>query len=156
MAFRIRGLSPDRFRRFFSMTDQALRDIGIEPAIADESAPGYPCRVSLSHAAPGERLILVNFEHQPERSPYRSAHAIYVAENSEDAFDAIDRIPEIIRVRMLSVRAFDAKHMMIAADVVDGENAAAHIVTAFRDPDAAYLHIHFAKRGCFAARVDRA
>ena len=156
MSFRITGLPADQFSRYMARTDEELRAMNIEPVIADDSKPGFPCRVSLADAASGERLILINFEHLPTASPYRSAHAIYVAENSDFAYNEIDKIPEPIRERDVSIRAFDAQDMMIDADITDGAQAKTLISRLFDDPRAAYLHIHYAKRGCFAARVDRA
>ncbi len=64
-------------------------------------------------------------------------------------------IPEQLRIRLLSVRAFDADGMMIDAQVLEGAGLDAQIERMFTDPRAAYLHVHNARRGCFAARVDR-
>jgi hypothetical protein len=46
--------------------------------------------------------------------------------------------------------------MMRAADIVEGARAEGLIATLFEDPDIAYLHAHYAKWGCYAARIDRA
>jgi hypothetical protein len=116
---------------------------------------GYPCRVSLTHALPGEELVLLNYEHQPGHTPYRSRHAIYVRRASDAAFDGVDVIPEALAVRLLSVRAFDAEGMMIDADVVEGIAAAAVFERLLENHEARYLHVHNAKRGCYAARVER-
>ncbi|HEX3060010.1 MAG TPA: DUF1203 domain-containing protein, partial [Usitatibacter sp.] len=68
----------------------------------------------------------------------------------------IDVIPETIATRLIAVRAFDADAMMIDADVVDGSRAAETFERLLAHRDAAYLHVHNAKRGCYAARVERA
>lgn len=117
---------------------------------------GLPCRVSLEHAPIGDEILLLNFEHQPAHSPYRSRHAIYVSRGARQAFDEVDVVPETITTRLISVRAFDAKDMIIDADVVDGKDAAVTFRRLLANPDAAYLHVHNAKRGCYAARVERA
>jgi len=57
---------------------------------------------------------------------------------------------------MISLRAFDAGGMMVNADTADGVDVAAGIETLFGLPSTEYIHLHFAKQGCFAARVDRA
>ena len=44
---------------------------------------------------------------------------------------------------------------MVDADVVDGQVLAGLIERFFGNPDVAYLHAHYAKRGCYAARIDR-
>lgn len=156
MNFRITGLSPDSFRSLFDMSETQLSELGVVSDIADDSTPGFPCRISLQDANPGERLLLVNFEHLPVASPYRSTHAIYVGEKSAKAYDRVNEIPDPIAERVLSIRAFDRKGMMIDADIVEGAKAARLIHHLFQHETVDYLHIHFAKRGCYAARVDRA
>jgi hypothetical protein len=155
MRFRIRGLDAKLFRPLFALSKEQLHAQGIHTQFADESRPGFPCRIRLGHAACGERLLLLNYVHQPAASPYHSAHAIYVAENSVATFDEVDVIPPPIRERLLSIRAFGADHMMIDADVIDGTRAEELLDRLLANPDAQYLHIHYAKRGCYAARVDR-
>jgi hypothetical protein len=154
MSFRIRGLSPDLFRGHFEMSDAQLRSAGAVRVIADGAT--FPCRVSLRHAAIGEELLLLNYEHQPATTPYRACHAIYVGRGSTHAFDAVDVVPEVIESRLVSVRAFDAGHMMIDADVVEGTRAAQLFERLFSNSQTSYLQVHNARRGCYSARVERA
>ncbi|HST00636.1 MAG TPA: DUF1203 domain-containing protein [Usitatibacter sp.] len=154
MSFRVRGLSPEPFRKYFAMSNEELRAMGAVRVVADGDT--YPCRVSLGHARRGDELVLLNYEHQPGHSPYRSNHAIYVARGSGEAFDDLDVIPEALRIRLLSVRAFDKDHMIVDADITDGKDAAALFERLLANPDADYLHVHNAKRGCYAAKVVRA
>ena len=155
LTYKIQGLSPSLFQAYFAMDEANLREENIEVVLADDSKPGFPCRVSLADAHPGDRLLLINFQHLDCASPYRSSHAIFVSEGSHAAFNEKGEVPQIILERVLSIRAFDNKDMMLDADVVEGTKAEAYIEKAFSDKTVAYLHIHFAKRGCFAARVDR-
>jgi hypothetical protein len=46
--------------------------------------------------------------------------------------------------------------MMVGWELVEGRDIEPAIERLFGDPRAAYLHIHFAAPGCYAARVDRA
>jgi hypothetical protein len=46
--------------------------------------------------------------------------------------------------------------MMVGWEIVDGDKLEAAIARAFTNPRAAYLHVHFAAPGCYAARVERA
>jgi hypothetical protein len=154
MSFRVVGLSPDLFRPCFAMPDGELEKIGAIRLVAGQ--PGLPCRVSLAHAAIGDELLLLNYEHQPSATPYRARHAIYVSRASTRAFDAVDEVPEVILARLVSVRAFDAAHMMIDADVVEGSRVAPLFERLLGNPQATYLHVHNAKRGCYSARVERA
>lgn len=154
MSFRVLGLDPEAFRPYFALSDAQLRAAGALRCVADD--PGMPCRVSLAHAPLGDELLLLNYEHQPADSPYRSRHAIYVSRSATRRFDAVDVVPETILTRLVAVRAFDARHMMIDADVAEGTHAAAIFERMLENPAAAYLHVHNAKRGCYAAKVERA
>ena len=154
MSFRVLGLSPSQFRPLFAMHDARLHKLGARRVIADD--PHMPCRVSLEHARLGEELLLVNFEHQPANTPYRATHAIYVRRAAERAFDAVDTIPVVLRSRLLAIRAFDGQHMMIDAEVCEGSEAADLFERFLAEKQTSYLHVHNAKRGCYAARVERA
>jgi hypothetical protein len=155
MSFRITGLSAEEFAPLFGLSDKALAAQGAVRQIANDRVPGYPCRVSLTDAQPGDELILLNYEHHPVGSPYRMRFAIYVPEG-EERFDRIDDVPEQLRIRALAVRAFDSNAMMIGHELVDGRELEAAIERRFADPRADYLHVHFAAPGCYAARVGRA
>jgi hypothetical protein len=120
-----------------------------------DDAHGFPCRVCLQDVPPGTPVLLVNFEHLPGNSPYRATHAIYVSP-ADRAFEGIDVVPPSLRSRLLAVRAFDKDAYMVDADVVDGLGLEGLIERFLRRADVAYLHAHYARRGCFAARIDRA
>src|SRR5438045_3936068 len=122
MSFRVLGLSPDPFRPLFALPDERLHELGARRIFAADA--WMPCRVSMAHAEVGEELLLVNFEHQPANTPYRAAHAIYVRKAADRAFDAVGVIPDILKTRLLAIRAFDAEHMMIDAEVCEGAQAA--------------------------------
>src|SRR5215472_2576911 len=155
MSFRILGLPADQFAPLFALSDQELATRHAVRRIADARKPGYPCRVSLTDSKPGDELILVNYEHHAVDSPYRMRFAIYVRAGNE-TFDAVDTVPDQLRTRTLAVRAFDADSMMIGHALLDGKEIETAITKLFADTQAAYLHIHFASPGCYAARVDRA
>lgn len=154
MSYVISGLDPALFQRFYGLSDEALAAELVVRMTAD-SKPGFPCRVTLEDAEPGEVLLLLNYEHLPDASPYRSRHAIFVREGAETPALYIDEIPEQLATRLLSVRAFDRYAMMTNADLVEGNALEPLIETMFADPAVAYLHVHNARPGCFAARVDR-
>ncbi|MDO7840859.1 DUF1203 domain-containing protein [Sphingomonas immobilis] len=153
--FVIAGLDPAPFRHLYGASDAELAAAGAVRMRAD-ATPGFPCRITLEDAEPGEDLLLVNYEHLPVATPYRSAHAIFVREGAEVAARYEDAVPAQFARRLLSVRAFDAAGMMRDADVVDGRALEPLIARMFGDPAVAYLHVHNAKPGCFAGRVDRA
>jgi hypothetical protein len=155
MSFRIKGLPAEDFADLFALSDEELARHGAVRRIADGRSPGYPCRISLTDSRPGDELLLVNYEHHPVASPYRMRFAVYVRKG-EERFDAVNEIPEQLRLRLLAVRAFDADGMMVGWELVDGRQLEAAIERLFADPRAAYLHIHFAAPGCYAALVERA
>ena len=155
MSFRITGLAAEHFADLFDLPDAELARHGAVRRIADDRSPGYPCRVSLTDSLPGQELLLVNYEHHAVASPYRMRFAVYVR-RGELMYDALDAVPEQLRVRMLAVRGFDRKAMMTGWDLAAGHDLERAIERLFADPRAAYLHIHFAAPGCYAARVDRA
>lgn len=155
MSFRITGLPRAPFADLFTLDDEGLRRRGAMRVTAD-AKPGFPCRVSLEDAEPGEALILVHHEHQSADTPFRASHAIYVREQADEAFDAVDVVPEQFRSRTLSLRAFDAGGMMIDADLVEGSALEPALEPLLANPAVAYMHAHFAKPGCYAARIERA
>jgi len=110
----------------------------------------------MEHAELGEELLLLNFEHQPANTPYHAAHAIYVRKVADQAFAAVDTVPEVLASRLLAVRAFDAQHMMIDAEVCEGAQAAEMFERFLTNSQTSYLQVHNARRGCYAARVERA
>src|ERR1700730_14813130 len=152
MNFRILGLPANDFTHLFELSDLDLATVGGVRRIADGN---FPCRVSLTDSQPGEELLLVNYEHHPVASPYRMRFAVFVRKG-EERYDAVDRVHDQLRLRTLAVRSFDADAMMVDRALVDGRELEGAIARLFADARAAYLHVHFAAPGCYAARVDRA
>jgi hypothetical protein len=155
VSFRISGLPAERFEQLFALSDDELAAQGAVRRIADARTPGYPCRVSLTDSHPGDELLLVNYEHHQVDSPYRMRFAVYVRKG-DATYDAVDQVPEQLRLRTLAVRAFDANAMMVGWELVDGRELEVAIERLFAEPSAVYLHIHFAAAGCYAALVERA
>jgi len=153
MSFRITGLPAEEFAPLFTMSAEELAAHGAVRVVAD-ARPIYPCRVSLTDAAPGDELLLVHHEHHRVASPYRASHAVYVRAG-ETRFDAVDHVPEQLRSRTLSVRAFDARGMLVGADLTEGTELEGLIERLLAHPRASYLHVHYAKPGCYAALVER-
>ena len=155
MTFRVTGLPAEDFAHLFALSDEELAARGAVRRRADARTPGYPCRVSLTDSRPGDELLLVNYEHHPVSSPYGMRFAVYVRKG-EETYDAIDEVPEQLRIRTLAVRAFDADAMMVGWELIDGHQLEAAVERLFADPRADYLHVHYAAPGCYAARIGRA
>ncbi|HEX8572407.1 MAG TPA: DUF1203 domain-containing protein [Allosphingosinicella sp.] len=154
MTFRVTGLSPDPFRPLFGLAEDELARRGVVRVVAD-SPFGFPDRIEISDAAAGESLLLVNYLHQPADTPYRSSHAIFVREREVAPTDLVGEIPAAMRARPLSLRAFDGEHMMVDADLVDGAGAEGLIQRLLADGRVAYIQAHYARRGCYAGRIER-
>jgi len=164
MPFQIHALPPGEFEHLFEMSDDDLKAAGALRVTAENKPgypcrvslePGYPCRVSLEDAEIGEEVILANHTHLSENSPYKASHAIYVRRSAKQGDFGPDEIPAMLSCRLLSVRGFGDDHLMKHADVVEGTNLAVTLRAFFDDPAIAYVHIHYAMRGCFAAKATR-
>jgi hypothetical protein len=154
MPFQIRGLEADAFAPLFSLKEEELRAIGAQRVHAEE-ADVYPCRVCLKRVGEGEELLLLNHIHQPTpTSPYRSSGPIYVSRSANTGLYQ-GEVPPILRNRLLSLRAYDAAALMIDAEVAEGEQVLGLIERFFSDPQVTHIDTHFARRGCFAARIKR-
>ena len=132
MSFRITGLSAQPFAHLFGLSDAELAAHGA----VRYRGEGLPDRVELRDTIGAETVLLVNHEHQPADTPYRSRHAIFVSEQAGEPFDAAG--------------------MMVDADLVDGQAVEDLIARLLAQPDVDYIHAHFARRGCFAALIRRA
>lgn len=152
MSFLVSGLDASEFEHLFGQTESELARAGATRVAAGE---GFPCRVTLRDAKPGEAVLLLTYEHQSGSTPYRSSGPIYVREGNHPTA-VLDRIPDEMRGRLFSVRAYDAQHQMVEADVASGTDLEVLIEALFSDPEVNYLHAHHARRGCFAFRIDRA
>ena len=156
MSFIVSGLSPAPFQSLFGLSDEALAQHGAVRRIAQADGR-YPCRISLQDAAPGESLLLLNYEHLDAASPYRSRHAIYVNEAASETRVFEGEVPAVLRGRPIALRAYDAEGMMVWAELVSpDQDIEAAIHRGLAEPDVQYLHAHNPARGCYAARIDRA
>jgi len=152
MNFRIRGLEAGQFSHLFALPEAELAALG---AIRKTADGPHPCRISLTDAAPGDEVILVNYEHHAVASPYRMRFAIYVRPG-EETFDAVNIVPGQLRRRTLAVRGFNSNGMMTGWELIEGIWLEEAIERQFGAPGAQYLHVHFAAPGCYAAKVERA
>ncbi len=153
MNYVVRGISPVPFRALFALSDAELAAQGIQRCFADDD--GYPCRVSLAHANIGEEVLLLSYEHQSASSPYRAIGPIFVRKVAATQAMLTGAIPEPFRTRLLSVRAYNRQDCIVDAEVEEGVRVEPLIARMFGNPDAAYLHVRYARRGCYAGRIDR-
>ena len=153
--FQFVALPIENFSHLFAMNDAELESHGARRVSAD-SHPGYPCRVSLTDASVGERVVLTPFRHHDVTSPYQSAGPIFVRENAQTSKPPVNEIPVMFHHRLLSVRAYDEAAMMKSAKVIEGAALEETIRDFFTAESISYLHIHNAGPGCFNCMVQRA
>jgi len=153
MTYRIEGLAPEAFESLFSMTDGELAARNAVRVTAD-SPTGYPCRVSLQDAAPGEELVLLNHVSNDVPTPFRTAYAIYVRKGAQAAA-FVDEAPDYLARRTLSLRGFDQAGMLQDALLAMPGEADARLRALFERADIATIHAHNAAYGCFLARIER-
>ena len=154
MPFQIEALDAEPFQPLFDLTDAELSARQMRRVTVD-AQPGFPCRVSLCDAEIGKTMILLNYAHQDAPTPYHSKHAIYVSEGAQRAHPRANTVPPVLRIRPISLRGFDQGGNMIAADLAEGDEVADAIDALFETPEVAYIRLHNAKPGCYAARAVR-
>ncbi|MBC7166840.1 DUF1203 domain-containing protein [Phenylobacterium sp.] len=156
MAYLVRGLDSRLFQPLFGLSDAELTARGVVRQEVDAPV-GYPCRISLADAPAGATVLLLNHVHQPADTPYRASHAIFVQEGVTETAEVRDEIPPVLSRRpFISLRAFDARGMMVDADLCPGADLDAPVRRLLGLPGVACLQAHFAARGCYAARIERA
>lgn len=146
--FIIKSLDYRDFSRLFLLNDVDLEKEGAVRMKAN-SYPGFPCRVSLEDAHPGEEVILISYPHHLTDSPYRSSGPIFVRKNAKQITWNRNEIPSMLLHRLLSLRAYDRTGMMKQAIVMDGLDICTGLHLLFDDMEIAYIHIHNAKPGCY-------
>src|ERR1700752_2431042 len=117
--FQITALPIEQFSSLLTQSDEELRRIGARRLVADKK-PGFPCRVSLIDAEPGEPVLLVPFAHHDVLSPYRGTGPIFVRISAQTASLKVNEVPEMIRSRLLSIRGYDSDGLMLISEVVNG------------------------------------
>ena len=154
MTYRIEGLQPDLFHKLFGLTDDELAAQDARRVTAD-ARPGFPCRVSLQDAEPGEELILLNFVSHDVAGPFRTAYGIYVRKDAEASTSYTDEAPQYLEGRILGLRGFDAEGMLKGGLLAMPGEADAKIRELLDRPEIDTIHAHSAAYGCFLARIER-
>jgi len=154
VTYRIRGLDPDQFAKFFAMTDEQLVSHRAVRAVADADR-GFPCRVSLRDATCGDELVLVHHTNHAVETPYRNSFAIFVRRDATEAAEYVDCCPPVFEGRPIALRGYDADGNLRDARLTMAGEADAGIRSLLDDPGVDYIDAHNAAHGCFAARVTR-
>ena len=153
-SFRLISLPLERFEHLFSLSERELAERGARRMKVD-AKPGFPCRISLADAEPGERVLLLPFTHHDVDSPYRASGPIFIREGVAAVAPRAGEVPEAVRRRLLSVRAYDRNGMMIDADVTEGTELENCVDRYFSNRSVDRLHLHIARPGCYFCCVER-
>jgi hypothetical protein len=155
MSFQIHALDPKPFLSLYGLSEAELRERHVVRMPVTES-PGFPCRVGLRDLPAGTTALLLNYRHQDAASPYRANGPIFVEEGRiEQESLPPDTVPDVLTRRLLSLRAYDSAGMIVDADVVEGADIRPLIAKLFANQAVVDIHVHFARRGCYAARIVR-
>jgi hypothetical protein len=154
-SFQFIALPYEQFAHLFNSSDSELEAAGACLKKVDQK-PGFPCRVSLVDAEVGETVLLTHFTHHDVASPYRGSGAIYIRRGAATTAPAVNEIPFMFTHRLLSVRGYDTRGMLLDTGVVEGSELADLIEQLFSNNRVNYLHIHNAGPGCFNCSVVRA
>ena len=137
------------------VADEARRSPGAVPAAAGDGP--YPVRCCLRDVDDHAEVVLASVMPFRGDSPYAARSPVYVhAERCAGYSEEPGAIPEMLRGRLLSVRAYDGAHMLTGTEVLAGTELEGAIERLLGDAAGAYLHVHFAGPGCYACRIDRA
>jgi hypothetical protein len=154
MTYRIEGLQRHQFQPLFDLTDEQLAAQGARRLTAD-SPTGYPCRVSLEDARPGEELVLLNYVSHDVNGPFRTAYGIFVRKEAAASARYVDEAPEYLERRTLGLRGFAADGLLKGGLLAMPGEADAKIRELLDRPEIESIHAHNAALGCFLARIER-
>jgi hypothetical protein len=118
----------------------------------------YPCRHCLREASGEQGMLLLSHQAPEPRSVYGHPTAIFLCAQACARFDAPDTVPEIVRNRQVSLRAFNSDGMMLytANELVEGAGHDAAIRRIFDRAEVAFINVHTTKAGCMLCHIARA
>ncbi len=145
----------NNYNHLFNLNEEELTAKGGVKMIVDEK-PGYPCRFSLVDAGLGEEVILFPFQHHKTNSPYQSSGPIFVRKNAKSPNLSVNEIPTMLLHRLLSLRIYDKKGIMIDAKTIEGKTLENEIGIILKNNSVDYIQIHNSSPGCYNCQVNRA
>jgi hypothetical protein len=159
-----RRSSDDRFSLYPMGTASAIRFRQTERDDAGNSLHGMitdhpaPCRHCLADAQIGTAILLGSYHSEGRMVSIRhQARPIFLHAEPCERLEQVDSLPEIVRHRLVSVRAYDPDDMCIyeLGDVCDGTEVERLLDRALADRRTDYVNINTARPGSFLCRVER-
>lgn len=123
-------------------------------AVQVDRADGYPCRVTLEDAQPGETVWLIQYCHHRSESPYRASGPVFIRADRAATTLPCNQLPEFLEHRLLSVRFHDDQGMLRAADVLAGNTLARTLRDWPDDHPGRTVNVHNAAYGCFLCAIE--
>lgn len=132
-------------------------DQGNDIQVFNRAAGGYPCRHCLKETLGGEEVLLGSYDLSRPRGIYWTPSPMFIHARECPRYGGVDHIPDIVRNRLVSLRAYDAADAVIydLGDVVDGRSADTVLTRCFTDDRCNYINIHTARPGCLLCVVTR-
>lgn len=153
--FKFIALDKKEFDLLMNLNDEDLEKHQSKWMTVDEN-PGYPCRVSLEDAKIGERVLFLPYWHHDVKSAYKAMGTILVRESAKTTKLLVNQVPQMLLHRLLSIKAYDAKNMMVGHDIAEGSELGVKLKEQFKKIKVEYIHLHYASPGCFCCTVNRA
>jgi hypothetical protein len=125
----------------------------LTPIVADEPA-SFPCRHCLRDAEPGEPMLLASHSPFALPGPYKEVGPIFVHADACARFAGGD-VPLQLRRRLLALRGYDRAQSLVDGVVVEGAALEGGLATLLANADVDWVHVRFARPGCFACRIER-
>lgn len=152
--FKFTALPLSEFSEYFTLSNEELSDRGMQRLTAKVAAE-YPCRVSLIDAEIGESVVAMRHFHIGGDSRHKASGMIHVREAATQASPAMNEVPDMLRMRQLSLRAYDTEFAMVIGEAVEGIALEESIAKAFADEKITEIHIHDTNRGNYICKILR-
>ena len=116
-----------------------------------------PCRHCLREGVAGEEMLLGSYRMPGPIGIYWTPSPIFLHAEACAAYDQANHVPDTVRGRLVSVRAYDADQMCLydLGQAVEGGDVDPFLARAISDPRTSFVNIHTAKPGCMLCRVER-
>ena len=133
----------------------AFGNAALRPIVVDKEA-AYPCRVCLADAHVGERVYLFSYGPFEKAAPHQTVGPVYVHATRCTPFRCSARLPDVLRRRLVALRAYDAEGAeLVECDILEGTAIEARAEKILSNPRVHHINVHFARAGCFACTIER-
>jgi hypothetical protein len=128
---------------------------GLSPIVVDKEE-SFPCRICLEDARIGETVFLFSYSPFGRPAPHQTLGPVYVHAGACTPFQPSPRLPEVLRRRLVALRAYDEEGTeLVECDVLEGAALEERAQRALENHRARRVNVHFARPGCFACSIER-